>query len=237
MTAEGWTRPSAGGAPAGGAPARGGARAVLFDLDGTLIDSLDLIIASYRHTMEAHLGAVPPDDAWLRTMGTPLTAQLRDFARSREQAEAMLATYREHNARVHDEMVRSFRGVGETLGWLRRRRVRLGVVTSKLRDSAERGLRACGLDPAWFDALVTASDPIPHKPDPAPVLLALERIGERARRTVFVGDSVWDLRAGRAAGTDTAAALWGPFGREILAAEEPDHLLERVEQIRDLVAP
>lgn len=212
-----------------------GAQVVLFDLDGTLIDSAELILASYRHTMLTHLGAVPPDQAWLRTMGTPLKAQLRDFARSETEAAAMLATYRTHNARLHDRLVRSFPGMGDTLLWLRRRGVRLGVVTSKLRDSAERGLAACELRRSWFDAIVTASDPVPHKPDPAPVRLALERMGEVAWRATFVGDSVWDVRAGRAAGTATAAALWGRSGREPLAAEKPDHFLERVEEVRKLV--
>lgn len=211
-------------------------RVVLFDLDGTLIDSRELILASYRHTMAVHLASVPPDEAWLRTMGTPLAAQLRDFARDEEQATAMLATYREHNARVHDRLVRSFGGVTETLGWLRERGFRLAVVTSKLGDSAERGLRACGLSSGWFDALVTASDEVPHKPDAAPVRLALDRMDESPAGALFVGDSVWDLRAGRAAGVRTAAALWGPFDRRTLEAERPDHLLERVEELRGLLA-
>lgn len=213
----------------------GRVRALLFDLDGTLIDSLELILASYRHTMVTHLGAAPADDRWLRTMGTPLAAQLREFARDDEEAAAMLATYRAHNARVHDGLIRSFRGVAETLVWLRARGVRLAVVTSKLRESAERGLAACGIERSWFEAFVTASDAVPHKPDPAPVALALARIRQPASRAVFVGDSVWDLRSGRAAGVATAAALWGPFDRELLAAEQPDHLLERVEEVRDLV--
>lgn len=211
-------------------------RAVLFDLDGTLIDSRELILASYRHTMAVHLASVPPDEAWLRTMGTPLAVQLRDFARDEEQATAMLATYREHNARIHDRLVRSFGGVAETLRRLRERGFRLAVVTSKLGESAERGLQACGLSPEWFDALVTASDPVPHKPDPAPVRLALDRLDESPGRALFVGDSVWDLRAGRAAGVLTAAALWGPFERDTLEAERPDHLLERVEELLGLLA-
>lgn len=218
-----------------GADATGRIRTVLFDLDGTLIDSRELILASYRHTMAAHLDAVPPDDAWLRTMGTPLAAQLRDFARDEEEAAAMLSTYRAHNARVHDRLVRSFRGVAETLAWLRDRGVRLGVVTSKLRESALRGLEACGLERDWFGVLVTADESVPPKPDPAPVRLALERLAESPSRAVFVGDSVWDLRAGRRAGARTAAALWGPCARDELLGEEPDHLLDRVEQVRELV--
>lgn len=214
----------------------GAIRTVLFDLDGTLVDSAGLILASYRHTMSTHLGQVPPDEAWLRTIGTPLAAQLRDFARDEAEAEAMLLTYREHNARSHDRLIRSFHGVAETVSWLGERGVRLGIVTSKLRDGTDRGLRACGLEPDWFGAIVTASEPVPHKPDPAPVRLALERLEESPGRALFVGDSVWDLRSGRAAGTATAAALWGPCGRADLEAEAPDYLLAHIEELRPIVS-
>ncbi len=213
-------------------------RSVLFDLDGTLVDSERLILASYRHTMREHLGEAPPDEAWLATMGTPLVAQLRDFAPDEAEAHAMLATYLAHNRRVHDELIRGFPGVAETLAWLRERGYALGVVTSKLSEGALRGMRSCGILREWFEGIVTASDPVPHKPDPAPVRLALERVGEPdPSRALFVGDSVWDLRAGRAAGTVTAAALWGPFPRDRLAAEEPDHFLERIEDVRRLLEP
>ena len=211
-------------------------RTVLFDLDGTLIDSLRLILASYRHTMRTHLGHAPPDDAWLSTMGTPLIAQLRDFARDEQEVCAMRATYMDHNRMVHDRLVRSFHGVRDTVEWLVERSYRVGVVTSKARGTALRGLAACGLERAWFGAVVTSDDPVPPKPDPAPVRLALERLGEEsAARAIFVGDSVWDLRAGRAAGTATAAALWGPFEESSLAVESPDHWLADVGQLRELL--
>lgn len=210
-------------------------RTVLFDLDGTLVDSLELILESFRHTMEVHLGEAPPDEAWLATMGTPLVAQLRDFAESEAQAEAMLATYVEHNAEVHETLIRPFEGVRETLVELRRREIRIGIVTSKMAAGTRRALASCDLPEEWFDVLVTADDPVPHKPDPAPVRLALERTGAAARASAYVGDSVWDLRAGRAAGTRTAAALWGPFSALELAAERPDVELDRIEEILRLL--
>ncbi|MFQ5678593.1 MAG: HAD family hydrolase [Gemmatimonadota bacterium] len=211
-------------------------RTLLFDLDGTLIDSEGLILASYRHTMRRHRGVAPPDSEWLATLGTPLAIQLRQFAESESEAEAMLATYREHNERVHDALIREFPGVRQTLQWLHANGYRLGIVTSKLGDTVLRGLRACGLPREWFAALVTASDPVASKPDPAPVRLALRQLGgEPSGRTLFVGDSVWDLRAGRAAGTFTAAALWGPFSRETLAAERPDCFLRRMEELPTLL--
>lgn len=212
-----------------------GLRTVLLDLDGTLVDSVELILASYRHTLRAHRGETPPDEAWLETLGTPLHAQLRDFARDEEEARAMMETYLTHNRRNHDEMIRVFPGAREMVASLREAGFRLGIVTSKRRDNTLSGLEACGYPLEWFGAVVTASDLERHKPDPAPVLRALEELGEDAGRALFVGDSIHDLRAGRAAGTRTAAALWGPYDRERLAPGEPDLWLERPEELLEAV--
>lgn len=207
-------------------------RTVLFDLDGTLIDSTRLILSSYRHTMREHRGEVPPDSAWLSGMGRPLLDQLRRFAADEDEARQMSETYMEHNRRVHDRLVRSFDGVDETLKGLRRRGFTLGIVTSKLRPSVREGMRACGISEEWFGVVITASDVEVHKPDPTPVHRALDGLGEaEPRRTLFVGDSVHDLRAGRAAGVRTGAALWGPSDREALAPGSPDHWMEEIRHI------
>lgn len=213
------------------------ASALLLDLDGTLIDSSELILASYRHTMREHLGVAPPDAAWLETMGRPLLVQLRDFAASEEEAREMLETYREHNRRIHDRLVRSFDGVNETLARLDRRGVPMAIVTSKARPGVRMGLEACGLDPAWFRATVTADDVERPKPHPEPVRLALRALEEvpDPAEVLFVGDSVHDLEAGRAAGVRTAAALWGPYGRAELRSGDPDVWLEEVAELEEWV--
>lgn len=208
---------------------------LLLDLDGTLIDSEELILASYRHTMREHLGEEPPDAAWLEGMGRPLHVQLRRFARDEREAEAMLATYTEHNRRHHDRLVGAFPEVRAVVARIRDRGWPLGIVTSKRRASALDGLRACGYPSEWFSVVVAADDVDRHKPDPAPVLEALEAMGSRPARALFVGDSIHDLRAGRSAGTRTAAALWGPYRREDLQAGEPHHWLEGVDELEALL--
>ncbi|MGI9628124.1 MAG: HAD family hydrolase [Longimicrobiales bacterium] len=208
-----------------------GLHTILFDLDGTLIDSAELILVSWRHTMVAHFGEAPPDHHWLETVGQPLRTQFRQFADSDQEAEVLIRTYLDHNHQVHDDFVRPFPAVRETLLGLRERGVRMGVVTSKATRGTKLGLRACDLDESWFDTIITSDEPVPHKPDPAPVRLALDRMGVRAAGTAFVGDSVWDLRSGRAAGVTTIGALWGPFSRELLAGEEPDMLLDDIEAL------
>ena len=209
-------------------------RTIIFDLDGTLIDSLGLILASYRHTMETHLGRRMADELWVRGMGTPLAVQMRGFARDDAQADSMVATYEEHNLSNHDRLVRVYPGVREAVATLRDRGVTLGIATSKRGRATRMGLRKCGFPEAWFASIVTADDVERPKPDPEPVRLALEGAGEaEPGRAVYVGDSVHDMQAGRAAGVLTAAVLWGPNSRETLAATDPDVWVEAPQTLVD----
>lgn len=201
--------------------------AVLFDLDGTLADTVGLILQCYRHTMRVHRGEALPDELWLATIGTPLRDQLRDFARDDEEADRMLDTYVTYQRGIHDQWVKAFPGAVEVVDALRSRGTPVAVVTSKRHETAVRTLNRCGLGER-HDALVTFDDVGRGKPDPEPVLLALDRLGLAggAAQALMVGDSPWDVRAGREAGTRTAAALWGPYGRAALEEEKPDFWLE-----------
>lgn len=200
---------------------------LLFDLDGTLVDSADLILESYRHTMRTHFGEVPPDQVWLETLGTPLRHAFKRFSDTPEGVLELTETYLEFNLRMHEELIRPFEGVRQTLEALLDGGFRLGIVTSKAAAGTARSLAACSLPEAWFEAIVTADEPVPHKPDPAPVLLALERMEATPAAAAYIGDSVWDMRSGRAAGVRTVAALWGPFSEDELAAERPDLMIDR----------
>ena len=211
-----------------------GIRAVLYDFDGTLADSTELIMTCWRHTMNTHLGHCPPDEAWLSGFGTPLDVQLARFARSPEEAEAMTDTYREHQNTLHDTMLRPFPGAAETVAELARRGVRLAIVTSKFRRATLRGLDLCRIT-AHFPVIVTPEDVTHAKPHPEPVRVALERLGVPAAEALFIGDSPHDIASGRAAGTRTAGALWGPFPRAALEAAGPDRLLERQEEVLEIV--
>lgn len=205
----------------------------LFDLDGTLIDSIELIMSSFRHTMLTHRGAVPDDDDWRAGFGRPLRPQLARYARDADEVARMAATYRAHNLEHHDRLVRPYAGIRSVVAELGERGARLGIVTSKNRTAAERGLRHCGLI-GFFEVLVTSDDVTEHKPHPAPVLAALASLEAQPAETVFIGDSPHDCAAGRAAGVSTAAALWGPFSRATLDPHGPDHWLEHPEAILGL---
>ena len=209
-------------------------RAVLYDFDGTLADSTDLIMRCYRHTMDRHLGAAPPDEEWLSGFGTTLESQIARFARSAEEAEAMLETYRAYQFEHYGALLRPFPGAVETVVELERRGVALAIVTSRYRRSTLMGMDICGIT-RHFEVIVTPEDVSNPKPHPDPVHFALEKLGMSAGEALFVGDSPHDMAAGRAAGTRTAAALWGPFPPEILLAESPDVLLHRQEDVLALV--
>lgn len=209
-------------------------RAVLYDFDGTLADSTELIMRCYRHTMTTHLPQCPSDEEWLSGFGMTLETQIARFARSPDEEEAMLRTYREHQATLHDEMLRPFPGALDTVRELAARGVALAIVTSKHRRATLHGMELCGLIDL-FPVIVTPEDVTDPKPHPEPVLLALRQLGVRANEAVFVGDSPHDMVAGKAAGTRVAAALWGPFSRERLDLEAPDAWLQAQPDVLRLV--
>jgi pyrophosphatase PpaX len=218
-------------------PSRNGGdpiRAVLFDFDGTLADSTELIMHSFRHTMRVHLGVSPPDEEWLSGFGTPLDTQIARFARSAAEHREMLATYRAYQGEHYDTLLRPFDGATEMVARLAQRGVPMAIVTSRYRRSTLRGMELCGiLD--HFAVVVTPEDVREPKPHPEPVLRALDRLGVAAGEAVFVGDSPHDIVAGQRAGTWTAAALWGPFPRSVLESTRPDFLLDAQEEILELL--
>lgn len=208
--------------------------AILFDLDGTLADSLELILGAFRHTFNTHLGTVPPDQAWIAGMGTPLASQIRGLVADNAFLEPMTATYRAWQNQHHDEMLREFVGVRETLTLLHERGHEMALVTSKATDAAMRALRLMGVD-SLLKPVVGADVTASHKPDPEPVLYALAQLGRNPRDAIFVGDSPHDIAAGNAAGVLTVGALWGPFTRETLEAARPARLLTDIRDLPPLI--
>ena len=110
--------------------------ALLFDLDGTLADSIALLLASFHHTFDAHRRPVPPDAEWIAGIGTPLISQIRGFVPDEDEAQQMILTYRAFQRTRHDEMLKEFEGVGETLALLKSRGHPTALVTSKSSDLA-----------------------------------------------------------------------------------------------------
>lgn len=209
--------------------------AVLFDLDGTLIDSIGLILGSMRYAFAKCRAPIPSDEEWLTGVGTPLRTMFQRYASTDEAIDLFIAAYREHQFANHDSLVRCYDEVPETLAILKDRGHPLAVVTSKTIALAQRGLDHVGIG-QYFDTVIGCDSCTRHKPDPEPVLTALERLDYVAAEAVFVGDSVHDILSGNAAGVLTVAALWGPFSREELEPAKPARFVQRIGELVEVLA-
>jgi pyrophosphatase PpaX len=206
---------------------------VLFDLDGTVIDSGAIILASMRHAAKEVLGVEPSDEELMATVGGPgLEAQMR--ALSPERVEELVTVYRKHNEPLHDELV-CCAGMEDVLVRLKEQGRRLGIVTAKRLLTVELAFASVPIG-HLFDTVVGGDETERHKPDPEPLLLALERVGARPADAAYVGDAPFDVQAAKAAGMFAVAVSWGGIhSRDRLAAEEPDALIHSAEELLGVV--
>ncbi|HEV2745390.1 MAG TPA: HAD-IA family hydrolase [Rubrobacter sp.] len=207
----------------------------LFDFDGTLVDTTEMIFQSMRHATSSVLGH---DDysreELLANVGQPLPRQMEIL--DAEKAELLLEAYRAHHEEHHDALIAEFPGVDEALYRLRAAGVRVVVVTSKRRRSVEMALaKFPGLD-LVVDLFVTMEDTTEHKPHPEPLLKGLELAGDVPReKAVYVGDSPFDVQAAKAAGLTSVAVSWGAFSEDTLREADPDHLVPDIDAAVDLL--
>jgi pyrophosphatase PpaX len=206
--------------------------AVLFDLDGTLLDTIELLLSSVRWAFRDRPGRVPTTEEWVAGIGTPLATQMRVYATDEDDLATLIEGYREYQRTHHDRLTRAYADAIETVADLHRAGHKLGIVTSKASDIAKRSLSFVGLD-RYLDVVVGFDATARHKPDPEPVRYALNALRVSPAEALFVGDSPHDMYAGNAAGVITVGALWGPFPRSALSPASPRLYLDR---IRDLPA-
>ncbi len=206
---------------------------VLFDLDGTVVDSGAIILASMRHATREVLGRDYTDEELMQAVGGPgLEAQMRALAPA--HAKRLADVYRAHNEPLHDEL-EACAGMEEVLVRLRQEGRRLGIVTAKRRSTVELAFARVPLG-HLFETVVGGDETERHKPDPQPLLLAAERLGADPAATAYVGDSPFDVRAAKAAGMHAVAVTWGGIhGRERLEAEEPDAIVDAAEELLDVL--
>lgn len=201
---------------------------VVFDLDGTLVDSVGLIVASYQHAFRTVLGVAEEEERIRGWIGQPLARAFREV--SAERADELLAAYLAWNLAHTEALIRRYDGVDRLLGTLVASGVRLAAATSKMREPAELAARLAGLTD-HLGVLVTMEDTDRHKPDPQPLLLAVERLGARPQDAVYVGDAVVDVEAARRAGMAAVAVTWGAGTRVALEAAGPDVLTDSVDAL------
>lgn len=198
---------------------------VLFDLDGTIVDTNDLIINTFIHVLTNHF----PEQKYTREqiiphMGTTLEQQMQTFS-GREDVADLVTDYRAFNNLHHDTMAREFPHVNEVISTLHERGIKLGIVTTKIRPTTLRALDMFGLK-QYMDVIVTVQDVKHPKPHPEPVLTAIDKLGADPASTLMVGDSAADIQSAKAAGVKAAAVAWSLKGVEVLSQYHPDYILE-----------
>ena len=204
---------------------------MLFDLDGTLLDTNELIIQSFLHVFD-HDPSLKRERI-ISHFGMPLEEQLVDYAGrpAGSSGADLVLKYRAFNNANHDEMVRAFPGVVDTLRKLRDAGVRIGVVTSKIRFTTERGLVHVGIKP-YVEAVVTIEDVANPKPHPEAIYKALSELGVGPEaRVLMVGDSGFDLGCAQNAGVDSCWVCWGLKPREQMLALNPTHVIETMDDL------
>ena len=209
--------------------------AVLFDFDGTLVDTTEMIHQSMRHATSSVLGR---DDlsreALLANVGRPLPRQMELL--DAEKAELLLEAYRSHHEQHHDALIREFPGVEESLSRLQAAGIKVAIVTSKRRPSVEMALDNFPTLRNVVDRFVTMEDTTEHKPHPEPLLRGLELLGGVPKeRAAYVGDSPFDVEAAKAAGITSVAVSWGAFSEDRLREAEPDHLVPDIGSAVDVL--
>lgn len=227
-------------------------KAALFDLDGTLINTENLILSSAQYASKVMFGVSAPREEFAQFIGIPLAVQLETVARenfeARKEYDGVLAedviTLRDqllHNYAIYcadnrDKLIASYDGVADIADYLREKNVPRAVVTSKRRMPALEDIAYFGLD-TTFQILVAADDMKEHKPDPAPLLRALELIEEdfsttlRPQECVYIGDSPFDIQAAKAAGMHSVGVSYGIFTEEVLRSENPDQLFATPQEL------
>ena len=207
-------------------------KAVLFDLDGTLIDTSDLIFRSFEYALDTVLHTQIPREELLWTFGRPLEQIMKSLGG--ERADELLKAFRAYSI-SHETDINLFPQVHETLAYLRAKEIKTAIVTSRIRPSTMRDLEILQLNSALFDAIITPESTIEHKPHPAPALKAIELLGVSPEETIMIGDSVHDLQCGREAGCHTAFVQYSMVPQEELRAQNPDYSVASLSDLIDIL--
>lgn len=202
-------------------------KGILFDFDGTLANTIDLIVATFEHTCATALCFKPPRQEIINTIGLPLgdALELLSGIHEPERIVQLRQIYGQFNADNHDTMIKPIEGVAELLPELRRRNIKLAVVSSKKLYMLQRGMNCLGMT-QYIDATVSVLDTERGKPAPDPMLLACERLGLAPDECLCVGDSPFDIQSGNAAGCYTVAVEYTQLDwQNLLEQGKPDYTI------------
>lgn len=206
-------------------------KAVLFDLDGTLINTNELIIESFQHAMKEHLNKEISREEVVMTFGEPLRYAMLRY--DEENVDEMLRIFRSHNENRHDVLAKEFEGVYHGIKSLKEMGIKIALVTSKRKKMTERGLRLVQVY-NFMDAIVTPEDTETHKPSGEPALKACEILQVDPDETIFVGDSHNDILCGKDAGCYTCLVSYTALPLGEMMSYEPDFIIDSIVELIDI---
>jgi pyrophosphatase PpaX len=207
-------------------------KAVLFDLDGTLIDTNKLIIESFKHTFRNHLNKDISEGDIINCFGEPLTITLARY--DKDNVEELMKTFKKFNEDKHDELASGISNAIETIKELKKLDIKIAVVTSKRRMMAERGLKLFGLF-ELIDLLITPEDTIKHKPDGEPAEKACQILKVYKHEALMVGDSHFDILCGKNAGCKTCVVGYTALPIENIMKYNPDYKIENLKDLLNII--
>ena len=207
---------------------------ILFDFDGTLIDTNEVIIQSFQYTFMQVLGQEKPVDEIIKTFGEPLALTMSKMLDI--PPEQAMEIYRSYHYKKFDELIRIFPGMLELVIALKQKGYKLAIVTSRLRNTTIQGLKKYNLE-SYFDYIVTADDTDKHKPDPAPIHIALEKLNAKPEEALMIGDSMFDILCAHNAGVKSVLVGWAIAVTEEdkTGPSKPTYIVERAEEIMSLL--
>lgn len=206
--------------------------AVLFDLDGTVANTNELIYESFRRLFYDKMNMPVEDEVIYSLFGEPLEKSLRKYT---EDTKELTTYFRSFNEKNHDEMIKPFEGVKEALSILKSQGLKLGIVTSKRERMARRSLEVLGLT-SYFDVVVTPEYTKEHKPQAEPLLKACELLGGiLPGNTIMVGDSSYDILCGNSAGATSVAVSYTLINPEAINKAEPDFIVDDLRELVDII--
>ena len=209
-------------------------KGIIFDFDGTLANTLPVIYACYDYSTEKVLGKKADRAPFIETFGQPLYICLTSIF-GEENGSRICDEYRAYQEIHHDELIKPFPGVKETLEQLQQTGIPMAIVTSKSTATCLRGARCLGIE-KYFVAVIGTEQVTHPKPDPEPTRMALEKLGTKPEETLCVGDAPYDIISGKAAGCHTAAVGYTQFDlKKFKAMVSPDHWLKDIPSLLPLL--
>ncbi|MGL4874491.1 MAG: pyrophosphatase PpaX [Clostridium sp.] len=209
-------------------------KAVLFDLDGTLVDTNELVYRGFNHVFNEKLKLNYDKKKIGENYGRPLEVSFSKVTESNEDMLELIKAYRNFVLEIHDDLCTAFVGARELLEYLKEKNILVGIVTSKKGDVATRGLEVTGLL-EYIDVLVSPECTNEHKPSGQPVEYALEKLGILKEEAMMVGDSPYDILSGKNASVKTCGVAYTEVDVESLKETNPDYYIESLKEIESII--